>query len=131
MQQVLFHIPFTARWAPPDGVPLYGFGAMVILTFVLTAMVWGPRRVQKVGMPREKLQDMAIVLFLTGIAGARVVYMIQYADQFPDKSPLGLAKAFVQIWNGGIVFYGSAIGGVLGYILFYNLILKKFNISTW
>jgi phosphatidylglycerol---prolipoprotein diacylglyceryl transferase len=131
MQQVLFHIPFTSGWVPPDGVPLYGFGAMLFLTFLLTAMVWGPRRVAKVGMPREKLQDMAIVLFLTGIAGARVVYMIQYSDQFPDKSFVGLAKAFVQIWNGGIVFYGSAIGGTLGYILFYQLVLKKFNVSTW
>jgi prolipoprotein diacylglyceryltransferase len=131
MQQVLFHIPFTSGWVPPDGVPLYGFGAMLFLTFLLTAMVWGPRRVQKVGMPKEKLQDMAIVLFLTGIAGARVVYMIQYSEQFPDKSIGGLAKQFVQIWNGGIVFYGSAIGGTLGYILFYNLVLRKFKISTW
>jgi len=131
MQQVLFHIPFTSGWVPPDGVPLYGFGAMLFLTFLLTAMIWGPRRVVKVGMPKEKLQDMAIVLFLTGIAGARVVYMIQYSDQFPDKSIGGLAKAFVQIWNGGIVFYGSAIGGTLGFILFYRIVLRKFKINVW
>jgi len=131
MHQVLFHIPFTSGWVPPDGVPLYGFGAMLFLTFLLTAMIWGPRRVVKVGMPKEKLQDMAIVLFLTGIAGARVVYMIQYSDQFPDKSIGGLAKSFVQIWNGGIVFYGSAIGGVLGFILFYRLVLRKFKINVW
>lgn len=131
MQQVLFHIPFTSGWVPPDGVPLYGFGAMLFFTFLLTAMIWGPRRVVKVGMPKEKLQDMAIVLFLTGIAGARVVYMIQYSEQFPDQSFLGLLKSFVQIWNGGIVFYGSAIGGVLGFILFHRLVLKKFKISSW
>jgi len=130
MQQVLFHIPFTASLFPPDGVPLYGFGAMLFLVFVITAMVWGPKRITAIGMPKEKIQDLAIVLFLTGIAGARVVYMWQYYDQFPDKTAWGLAKAFVQIWNGGIVFYGSVIGGILGYLVFYRVVLRKFGIST-
>ena len=130
MQQVLFHIPFTASLFPPDGVPLYGFGAMLFLVFVITAMLWGPIRLVPIGVPKEKVQDVAIVLFLTGIAGARIVYMWQYADQFPDKSAWGLIKAFVQIWNGGIVVYGSVIGGLLGYIVFYRIVLRKFGIST-
>lgn len=130
MQQVLFHLPFTASFFPPEGVPLYGFGAMLFLVFVITAMLWGPRRITAIGIPKEKIQDLAIVLFLTGIAGARLVYMWQYYDQFPDKTFWGLAKAFVQIWNGGIVFYGSVVGGLLGYLVFYRLVLRKFGIST-
>ncbi len=131
MQQVLFHIPFTSQLVPPDGLPLYGFGVMLFLTFVLTAMVWGPRRVVQVGLPKDKLQDMAILLFLTGIAGARVVYMVQYANQFPDKSAWGLVKAFFQIWNGGIVFYGSVFGGVIGYLIFRRVVLRRFAVSDW
>lgn len=131
MQQVLFHLPFTAGWVPPDGLPVYGFGAMLFLTFVLTAMLWGPRRAEQVGLPRDKLQDFAIVIFLTGIAGARVVYMIQYADQFPDKSPVGLAKAFFQIWNGGIVFYGSVFGGLVGFLVFRRVVLRRLGVSGW
>ena len=130
MQQVLFHIPFTSSFFPPDGVPLYGFGAMLFLVFVITAMLWGPKRFPAIGVPKEKVQDIAIVLFLTGIAGARLVYMWQYSDQFPDRTAWGLAKAFVQIWNGGIVVYGSVMGGILGYIVFYRVVLRKFNIST-
>lgn len=131
MQQVLFYIPFTAGLGTPEGVPVYGFGAMLFLTFVLAAMVWGPRRVVKVGLPKDKLQDLAIVLFLTGIVGARVVYMIQYSNQFPDKSVLGLLKAFVQIWNGGIVFYGSVFGGLAGFLLFRHFVLRKLGVSMW
>jgi prolipoprotein diacylglyceryltransferase len=131
MQQVLFHIPFTAGLVTPEGVPVYGFGAMLFLTFVVVAMLWGPLRVAKVGMPKDRLQDMAIVLFLTGIAGARIVYMIQYSDQFPDKSPWGLIKSFFQIWNGGIVFYGSVFGGIIGYLLFRRYVLRRFNVSDW
>src|SRR4051794_8294466 len=116
MQQVLFHIPFTQGWfGNPDGIPLYGFGVMLFLCFVLTAMVWGPRRVQPIGMPKERLQDMAIVLFVAGIVGARIVYIIQYHEQFKNKN---LLFEFFKIWEGGIVFYGSAIGGVIGFLLF-------------
>lgn len=123
MQQVLFHIPFTS-------VPLYGFGAMLFLTFVIVAMVWGPRRCELVGVPRDRLQDLAITLFLTGIGGARVLYMIQYKDQFDAKTPLEWVAAFFQIWNGGIVFYGSLFGGALGYVVFYRVVLRKLNVST-
>ncbi len=123
MQQVLFHIPFTS-------IPLYGFGAMLFLTFVIVAMWWGPRRCELVGVPRDRLQDLAITLFLTGIAGARILYMVQYQDQFSAKTPLEWVTAFFQIWNGGIVFYGSVFGGLLGYLVFYRLVLKKLNVST-
>jgi prolipoprotein diacylglyceryltransferase len=129
MQQVLFHIPFTeGLFGNPDGIPLYGFGVMLFLTFVLAAMVWGPRRVVQVGLPKERLQDLAILLFLFGIAGARIVYMIQYSDQFAGQN---LFLAFFQIWNGGIVFYGSVFGGIVGYVLFRRFVLSKLGISDW
>lgn len=129
MQQILFHIPFTQGWfGMPDGVPLYGFGVMLFLCFVLTAMVWGPRRAVQVGLPKERLQDMAILLFVTGIAGARIVYMMQYSDQFKGKN---LLAEFFKIWEGGIVFYGSAIGGVIGFLLFRHFVLKKLGVSVW
>lgn len=128
MYQVLFHLPFTQGWFPPDGVPIYGFGAMLFLTFVVTAMWWGPRRVVQIGLPRERLQDMAILVFLFGIAGARILYMLQFPQQFAGQN---LFVAFFQIWNGGIVFYGSVFGGLLGYYLFYKYVLKKFRVSGW
>ena len=40
MQQVLFHLPFTEGWfGMPDGIPLHGFGAMLCVCFLLTAML--------------------------------------------------------------------------------------------
>ncbi|OWK44342.1 prolipoprotein diacylglyceryl transferase family protein [Fimbriiglobus ruber] len=131
MYQVLFHIPFTAGLVPPDGLPVYGFGAMMFLTFVLTAMVWGPLRGARIGVPKDKMQDFAILLFLCGFAGARVLYMVQYSDQFPDKSIVGLIKAFFQIWNGGIVLYGSVFGGLIAFLYFYRLVLRKLHVSAW
>jgi prolipoprotein diacylglyceryltransferase len=80
-------------------------------------------------MPGDKIQDLAIVLFLCGIAGARIVYMIQYRHQFAGMTPAELVVAFFRIDRGGIVFYGSIFGGVLGYLVFRRLVIKRLGIS--
>lgn len=132
MHQVLFNIPVFTNWFPPDGIPIYGFGAMLFLTFVLCTY-WGTRRGGAVGMPPEKVQDLFIWVFVAGIIGARILYMIQYANQFPDTSAGGLALAFFQIWRGGIIFYGSALGGAAGYGLFYWFVMRRMQhrVSAW
>jgi prolipoprotein diacylglyceryltransferase len=131
MHQVLFTLPILKGvWIfPPDGIPVYGFGAMLFVTFV-ACTVWGTYRAKTVGLDAPRVQDLAIVLFLSGILGARVLYMIQYSHQFPND-PAGLVMSFFQIWKGGIVFYGSAIGGAIGYGLFYWFVLRRLKIDGW
>lgn len=125
MYQVLFTIPGA-------DIPVYGFGACLFLAAVLGTW-WVTARSRRVGMPGQKTQDMVIVIFLAGLVGARLLYMIQYHKQFPDKSPLALFLAFFQIWKGGIIFYGSVLGGVLGYLGFYWVVLRRLkpHVSGW
>ncbi|MBA4064785.1 MAG: hypothetical protein C0501_13945 [Isosphaera sp.] len=130
MQQVLFTIPVLRDTFPPDGLPIYGFGATLFVTFIMVA-VWGSARAKRIGMEPARFQDFAVVVFLSGIVGARVLYMIQYANQFPDKSVGALAGAFFKIWEGGIVFYGSALGGAVGYGLFYWFVMRRTKVSGW
>src|SRR5262245_59275524 len=68
------------------------------------------------------IMDMILWIFIFGIAGGRITYMIQYGLpiwQFP------------MIWEGGLVFYGAAFGGVVGYFVAYFMFLKKQGASTW
>lgn len=130
MHQILFTIPILKDVFPPNGLSLPGFGAMLFLTFVVTT-IWGMRRAKAIGMPPERFQDLVIWLFISGIVGARILYMVQYANQFPDRSIGGLFLAFFQIWKGGIIFYGSALGGAIGYGLFYWYVLRRLNVSGW
>ncbi len=120
MQQVLFWIPIKTSLSP-DGIPIYGFGTMLVLAFLVSGWYLG-RRAAAIGVKKETVQDLALWLLISGIIGARIVYMIQY------RRPL---SEFFQIWQGGIVFYGSAIGGWIGYWIFYYIALKKQQISTW
>lgn len=131
MQQVLFTIPILKGvWIfPPDGIPVYGFGAMLFLTFVLCTG-WCILRSRPLGLNAQRVQDLAMYLFVAGIIGARLLYMIQYSYQFPGDVP-GLIGSFFQIWKGGIVFYGAAFGGAAGYGIFYWFVLRKLKVDGW
>jgi prolipoprotein diacylglyceryltransferase len=116
MHQVLFRVP-----VPFVGeVPVFGFGLMLFIAFVGCTWLAG-RRAEREGIPKERIQDLAIWVFVCGVIGARIVYIIQYGEPWVN---------FFKIWQGGIVFYGSAIGGWVGYLLFRK-VTRHFNVSTW
>ncbi len=122
MQQVFFRIPIFQSWFP-DGLPIHGFGVMLFITFILGVWFLVKRsKATGVSLPRDKAQDMVIVLFVAGLAGARLTYMIQF------NVPL---KQFLRIWEGGIVLYGGIIAGILAYLLYFRVILRKAGVSFW
>ncbi|MCS6850499.1 MAG: prolipoprotein diacylglyceryl transferase [Gemmataceae bacterium] len=120
MRQVLFYIPLRTDWTP-HGIPIYGFGLMLFVAFLVATWLAG-RRARQEGVPPERIQDLAIWIFIGGLIGARVVYMIQYRQPLED---------FFRIWEGGLVFYGSAIGGVVGYFLAYWVVVRRHRLSGW
>ncbi len=125
MRQVLFRIPLKPfDWLPdwwPENLPVYGFGAMLFVTFLVTTWM-ASRRAMKRGIAPQHLQDLAIWIFVCGIIGARIVFMVQF------RVPV---EQFFRIWDGGLVFYGSAIGGVIGGVLGYWFIIRKHGLSIW
>jgi phosphatidylglycerol:prolipoprotein diacylglycerol transferase len=124
MRQVLFHIPLhSLRDGLPD-IPIYGYGAMLFVAFVFCTWL-ASRLARREGIEPKHVQDLAIWIFLFGIVGARITYMIQNYKDFTSL------WQFFRIWDGGLVFYGSAIGGVVGYFVAYVFVLRKHHISSW
>jgi phosphatidylglycerol:prolipoprotein diacylglycerol transferase len=125
MRQILFEIPLKfANWLPawwPDKLPVYGFGTMLVLA-LFVGVWWAGRRAKRQGIAPEVIQDLAFWLVIAGIIGARTVFMIQYGI------PL---SHFLYFWEGGLVFYGSLIGGIVGYLLAYHFVLRRQGISGW
>src|SRR5438105_651000 len=116
MQQVLFTPHQLFDWLPD--IPIFGYGTMLFLAFVCCTWLGG-RLAQRQGIAPHHVQDLAIWIFVFGILGARLTFMIQ----FPPAESLGLLEwfwRFIKIWEGGLVFYGSAVGGVVGYFLAYR-----------
>jgi prolipoprotein diacylglyceryltransferase len=109
MYQVLFRIPIRVfDWMPswlPTEIPIFGYGAMLFLAFIFCSRLaaW---RAAKENLQPAHIYDVTIWLFACGIFGARVTFMIE------NHRPI---SEFFVIWRGGLVFYGSFIGGVIGY----------------
>jgi phosphatidylglycerol:prolipoprotein diacylglycerol transferase len=119
MQQVLFRIP------PETGLPVYGFGIMLLIAISTAAWLAG-RRAEAEGIAqRDSLYDFLMWVVLGGLIGARLFFVIQFPQ---GGNPI---LNFIKIWDGGIVFYGSAIGGLIAGIIARRRFLSKFNISIF
>ena len=95
-------------------IPLHAFGIMIILGFLLACYV-GDREARRRGLP-DFMYDLGLVMLLAGIVGGRLLYFIQFYDEFA-KEDFPLLELF-KIWKGGLVFYGGAIVGFLGGLVY-------------
>jgi prolipoprotein diacylglyceryltransferase len=121
MQQVLFRIPIPIPGWAPDGIPIYGFAAMLFLALLSCTWLASVRAEQR-GIARERIQDLAVWLFVGGIAGARLTFL--YVEGVP-------LWQFFKLWEGGLVFYGSAVGGLIAYGFAYYFVIRRHQIATW
>jgi phosphatidylglycerol:prolipoprotein diacylglycerol transferase len=112
-----------------SGLPVFGFGAMLFVAFLVSNWVAG-RRAAREGVAKETIQDLAIWIIVAGIIGARLVSIYtQPRSRWPADVPDFLYR-LIQIWEGGIVLYGAVIGGLIGYGLAYWFVLRKQRAST-
>jgi phosphatidylglycerol:prolipoprotein diacylglycerol transferase len=109
MRQVLFTLPIFG------GIPIFGYGTMLFLAFLGSTQLaaWRARREK---LDPELLYDLALWVFIGGLVGARVFYVWQYWGDHVRT----FADIF-KIWQGGIVLYGSIMGGTATFFL-YRLI---------
>ena len=81
MRQILFHIPIV-------NIPIYGYGMMLFFAFI--GCNWLARRLcKREGIDGGMIPDLAIWLFVSGIIGGRVNFVIQYWYSEPDKGYIG------------------------------------------
>ena len=106
MRQVLFTIPILG------GVKIFGYGLMLFLAFLgsMNLAAWRARREK---LDPELIYDLAFWVFLGGLVGARLFYVIQYWG-IRIHSVWDVFK----IWEGGIVLYGSIMGGTAAFFLY-------------
>ena len=88
-------------------VTIYSYGLFVALGFLAASLVSG-YLAKKAGLSAEKIMDLNIYSFLAAVLGARILYIfteLDYYLQYPDQ--------IWKIWEGGLVFYGGLITGLI------------------
>jgi phosphatidylglycerol:prolipoprotein diacylglycerol transferase len=108
MLQVLFRIPYL-------GLPIFGYGLMLFFAF-LGSMHLAGWRARREGLDRDLIFDVALWIFAGGILGARGFYVAQYWGTRIHN----LWEA-IKFWEGGIVLYGSILGGAIGFFVYRAL----------
>jgi phosphatidylglycerol:prolipoprotein diacylglycerol transferase len=101
----------------PLGLPIRGYGTLV-LAGIVAGMSLSIYRAKQIGMDPELIYALAFWMFIIAIAGARSWYVIQKWDEFARETPLETLGAIMKFTEGGLVVYGSVIGGILALYLF-------------
>jgi len=76
-------------------------------------------RGRQIGIESDTILSLTFWMFVAGIVGARLFYVIQYRDRFDSVGEM------FAMTEGGMVVYGSVIGGLLAALVF----LKKNQLS--
>jgi phosphatidylglycerol---prolipoprotein diacylglyceryl transferase len=101
----------------PRGLPIRGYGAMLLVAVVsaTSLLAW---RAKRVGVEPDLMISLVFWMFVPGILGARLFYIIEYWPEYQRESFGATLVALVNITQGGLVVFGSLIGGLLGMVLF-------------
>jgi phosphatidylglycerol:prolipoprotein diacylglycerol transferase len=103
------------------GLAVRGYGVM-LLTAIVAGTVLAMLRSDKIGVTKDQLLQLGFWMMICGIAGARLFYVIQKSDQFfADGVTVAALLKIVNMTQGGLVVYGSLIGGTIAGLLFMRI----------
>jgi phosphatidylglycerol:prolipoprotein diacylglycerol transferase len=100
------------------GLPIRGYGVMVLLGAV-SAVGVAVYRGRRMGLDPEVIYSLAFWVFLAGILGARLFFVIEYwNEQFRRPTLWETVKAVFSVTEGGLVVYGSFVGALIAAVVY-------------
>ena len=110
-----------------QGLAVRGYGVCLLLAIVCGVGIT-LQRCRAAGIDPERILSLALWMTIAGIAGARLLYVVQKSDEF-FGSGLSLRQSIVQaldMTKGGLVVYGSLIGGLIAALIFFRVTRLSF-----
>jgi len=104
------HDPISIKLGTVD-IRLYSICILIAFIAVYTVFKTEAKRFN---VPRDFIFNMAFWIFILGVIGARVWYVIFYDLSYYLKNPIEI----VQIWKGGLAIHGGLLVGILTIILY-------------
>ena len=101
----------------PVGLAIRGYG-VCLLVAVTASIAAAAYRARRFGVDPDIIYGIAPWAFFGGILGARTFFVVQYRDQFIGGSIVETIGRMIDFTSGGLVVYGSFIGGAIGVLIF-------------
>ena len=83
--------------------------SVLIVTGIVLAIVLASHEEKRLGLPKDTIVDLSLIVVPCGIIGARLYYVLMSWEMFAADPVSAL-----YIWQGGLAIYGAVIGGVIG-----------------
>ncbi len=119
---VLLVVAVAIVWVLPrlveaDGLPIRGYGVMLLIS-VAAGVLLSIHRARRVGLDPEIILSLATWVFVAGIVGARLFYIIEYWSRFQKPTWQETLLAMLNLTQGGLVVYGSMLAGGAALVVF-------------
>ncbi|MEM6688507.1 MAG: prolipoprotein diacylglyceryl transferase [Planctomycetota bacterium] len=125
---VLPAVELTNLAGDPIGIAVRGYGVFLLLG-VASGIGLAAYRASRYGLSSDIIYALAPWAFVGGIIGARVFFVVQYREQFMRDSFLETLGEMLNFTAGGMVVYGSFIGG--GAAVVYYLWRNKLSVLNF
>jgi len=110
---IAFLLPHLAG---PRGLPIRGYGAMLVVAISVGSSLV-VHRAGQVGVDADTIFSLSFWVFLCGIAGARLFYVVEYWQQFQSPTFGQTLGRLLNIAQGGLVIYGGILGGAIALLV--------------
>ncbi len=112
---IVFVVPNIAE---PQGFPIRGYGVFLLLAISAAMGLLLYRSKKLWNIPADLIFSLALWCIICGLIGARLFYVIEYWPQIRQPTLLETLVDIVSFAKGGLVVYGSIIGGIVGALIF-------------
>jgi phosphatidylglycerol:prolipoprotein diacylglycerol transferase len=115
MYPTIFHLPIV-------GIPIYGYGLMMVFAFLATQ--WTASKLAKIkGIDPEIFVNVALFALVSGVIGSRISHVLENLGYYtnPQLTAWQNFLDMINIRSGGLTFYGGLILAapvVLAYLLY-------------
>lgn len=107
MHPILFRIPNFSFLGPVAGLPIFSYGVMLGLSFVV-GWYLTLELAARDGLPPDEMARCYVLTALSAVAGSRLLYVATNLDDFKT-----IGDVF-SLSRGGFVAYGGFLGGYAG-----------------
>lgn len=93
-------------------LPVYTYGILMLVAFLAGTWLFSAN-CRAIGSQRPDLVDFMLIISLAGLAGARIMYIALFPQQFTSFRDL------VALHEGGLVFHGGLFTAAVGLLAYF------------